>query len=69
MDNITENITIPKRYRNNFTPEENVLFNQYVAAYKREYRQREYVKAKQAQYKRVYRARKKLEMEQLKVVC
>jgi hypothetical protein len=62
-------ITIPKRYNKDFTPEEKALFNHYVAAYKREYRQREDVKAKQAQYKRDYRARKKLEMEQLKAVC
>ena len=40
-------ITIPKRYNKDFTPDEKALFNHYVAAYKREYRQREDVKAKE----------------------
>ena len=69
MDNITENITIPKRYRKDFTPEEKALFYQYVAPFMKSYRAKDETRAKQTQYKRDYRARKKLEMEQLKAVC
>ncbi len=64
-----QNITIPKKSRKDFTPEERALYNQYIASYMRSYRTRDDVRAKQTQYKREYRARKKLEMQTLSAVC
>jgi hypothetical protein len=66
---LTDNITIPKKYRKDFTPEERVLFNQYVGKFMKEYCKRDEVKAHKLAYQREYRARKKLEKEQLKAVC
>lgn len=63
-----QNITIPKKYRKDFTPEERILFNQYVAPFMREYLKRDEVKAHKLAYQREYRARKKLEKEQAKAI-
>ena len=58
MDNITENITIPKRYRKDFTPEEKVKYNEYIKQRMRVYHDSEKGRKARAAYYQLKKARK-----------